>query len=627
MNRGGGYSYSDLYLLGEMEQYFVDIQIELGKVSDGINYSSCRTIIDRINTDKTSLECYINCLPSDIDEKIDQPFTMKVSDIMDYLCTIDATKIKTDNIIDLKKNVSYTGISYEKEKLDYLTLEHFVGSSHKTKDAISHCNYDKFTHDDYVDEYTKIFKDTYASEYKKYLDDKGNFSEQDFLDSLVIEESYYKKKSGYVEELLESLGQLTIILPVVEGVLNREVFTEDRTTDDEAAGKISNAMIQLFTLGEGVIASKGIGALRTVAVSVAGDVTATTISVTGERLKLPRGLTMAMAFIAANGVQNGMIKTFKTPGGRTIEIGKAESVADASKAGKYSVEIKGGTYENLDAILKKYDLSEAEYLNLSRTPQHKLNPEYRELVYKIRMELTSDVTDASGVVRPGTRVSKSIDKDTFEKFYTQDDEARLSGCVALQRDTDALVNDLDIINSTGLKFEGSNFVDKKGNPNVFYIVDGELMKSQPDLVVRVSATADGIEISDKVAQQFNKKYPDYKYNGYSITDVSSSNDTYLNEIWTRQSHSQVKELSGLTGISEENIVTEPAQWYNRTTNPDTGTGITLNQGSSNAMGIPEFYAGKGRVGIANGHIYKVEGDIRTLVGTIDEDGFIYLIGK
>ena len=67
--------------------------------------------------------------------------------------------------------------------------------------------------------------------------------------------------------------------------------------------------------------------------------------------------------------------------------------------------------------------------------------------------------------------------------------------------------------------------------------------------------------------------------------------------------------------------------YNRPTNSDTGTGITLNQGSSNAMGIPEFYAGKGRVGIANGHIYKVEGDVRTLVGTIDEDGFIYLVGK
>ena len=170
-------------------------------------------------------------------------------------------------------------------------------------------------------------------------------------------------------------------------------------------------------------------------------------------------------------------------------------------------------------------------------------------------------------------------------------------------------------------------MDKKGNPNVFYIIDGELMKAQPDLVVRVSATTDAVEISDSVAQQFNKKYPDYTYNGYSVTDVTSSNDTYLNEIWTKHSESQVDELSRLTGISKDNIVTEQAQWYNRITNPDTGTGITLNQGSSNAMGIPEFYASKGRVGISNGHIYKVEGDVRTLVGTIDEDGFIYLVGK
>ena len=82
-----------------------------------------------------------------------------------------------------------------------------------------------------------------------------------------------------------------------------------------------------------------------------------------------------------------------------------------------------------------------------------------------------------------------------------------------------MVSDLDIINSTGLKFEGSNFVDKMGNPNVFYIIDGELMKAQPDLVVRVSATTDAVEISDNVAQQFNKKYPGYTYNGYGITEL------------------------------------------------------------------------------------------------------------
>ena len=144
-------------------------------------------------------------------------------------------------------------------------------------------------------------------------------------------------------------------------------------------------------------------------------------------------------------------------------------------------------------------------------------------------------------------------------------------------------------------------------------------------MVRVSATIDGIEISEKVVQQFNAKYPDYKYNGYSIADVSSSNDTYLNEIWTRHSQSQVEELSRLTGISEENIITEQAKWYNRTTNPDTGTGITLNQGSSNEMGIPEFYANQGRVNIKNGNIYRVEGKERTLVGTINKKGIIKLL--
>ena len=67
--------------------------------------------------------------------------------------------------------------------------------------------------------------------------------------------------------------------------------------------------------------------------------------------------------------------------------------------------------------------------------------------------------------------------------------------------------------------------------------------------------------------------------------------------------------------------------YNRPTNPDTGTGITLNQGSSNAMGIPEFYAGKGKVDINNGHIYRVEGNTRTLVGIIKKNGKIKIIGN
>lgn len=117
------------------------------------------------------------------------------------------------------------------------------------------------------------------------------------------------------------------------------------------------------------------------------------------------------------------------------------------------------------------------------------------------------------------------------------------------------------------------------------------------------------------------------YNGYSISDNSSGNNTYLNEIWNRNRDRQVGDLAEHSGIARENIVTEEARWYNRTNNPDTGTGITLNQGQNGTQqfGIPEFYAKNRRVGIANGNIYRVEGNTRVLVGTIDEFGLIELI--
>lgn len=182
-----------------------------------------------------------------------------------------------------------------------------------------------------------------------------------------------------------------------------------------------------------------------------------------------------------------------------------------------------------------------------------------------------------------------------------------------------------MIDSTGLRFEGSKFVDGEGNPNVFYLVEGELMSGQPDLVVRVSATTEPIELADEIIEKFSEKYPDYLYNGFKIDDVSSANNTYLNEIWTRNSEKQVGNLSRITGISSDNIVTEEAKYYNRVTNPDTGTGITLNQGDSTTMGLPEFFANKGRVGIQNGQIFRIEGKDKKLVGLIDEDGLIQLL--
>ena len=240
-------------------------------------------------------------------------------------------------------------------------------------------------------------------------------------------------------------------------------------------------------------------------------------------------------------------------------ISRHINYTDISQMEFPNVEIKGGTYNCLNKVLKKYDLREIEYLNLSITPQHKLNDNSRKLVYNIRMDLTSDVTDDFGIVVPGTRICKSIDEEAFNSFYSDGDNATLGGCIALQRDIEVMTTDLEIIDSTGLRFEGSNFVDDDGNPKVFYIIDGELKNYQSDLVVRVSATTEALNLSNVVEDNFMKKYPNYRYNGYFIGDINSSNETYLNEIWTRQSKNQIKKLAEYTGIREDNIVIEEAR--------------------------------------------------------------------
>ena len=290
---------------------------------------------------------------------------------------------------------------------------------------------------------------------------------------------------------------------------------------------------------------------------------------------------------------------------------------------------KGGSYERLDSILKKYGISEVEYLNITRTPQHLLPEAERELAYKIRMELTADVTDSTGVLLPGTRICKAITSDVYNMHWKDGDDAVIGNCIALERDMKVLADATEIVDSTGLRYDGSKFVDGD-KTNVFYLVEGNLMDDQPDVVIRVSATTNAVELNDNVLNKYYSIYPGktykvydedgIKYKEYAIDDISSSNDTYLNAIWTKQSRGQADYLSDISGVSRDNIVLEEAMSYNRANNPDMGIAITLHQGKSNEFGRPEFFAGNGLVNICDGKVYRIDGKYKIVVGVIDHKG-------
>jgi len=287
--------------------------------------------------------------------------------------------------------------------------------------------------------------------------------------------------------------------------------------------------------------------------------------------------------------------------------------------------VKGGSYENLDAILEKHNLTREEYLHLTRQPQHQLNPEYRNELIQIRMELTADVTNEAGVVTPGTRVAKAVSEEQFLEHYGDGNKASIKGCAGLERDVLCMGSDSEIVDSLGLRYRGTDFIDESGKPRTFYIIDGAIRPDQPEIVVRISATTESVELSDSLLQEYGSVHPDKLYEGYAINDVTSDNGTYLNQRWTRQSRAQVPELSETSGMKEEYITTENAVDANYSWNPDRGHGLTLNQGDSNALGIPEFTTNNKLVGVCNGNIYRVEDTKLVLVGTIDEDGYISLI--
>ena len=486
---------------------------------------------------------------------------------------------------------------------------------------------------DFSNQYVTMYENLKAN----LVDEDGNqITLEEYLDQLVSMGEFSHTKDQPFRQFLSAVLDITIILPLIEACTGTDYITDEDLSDFERGMKGVGAVVGAFSLGTSYVAMKGAGfatqeILMNMGKAVAIDAASTTTSYwTGyacNEMGLPLPLTLMLSMGAGMGTSYGLnriiigdvciTKYSMDRGGKLPDINNV----DIDGGG---IVIRGGSYDKLKNILSKYNLSEAEYLNISRTPQHQLPQAERELAFKIRMELTADVTNEAGVILAGTEISKSIDADNFAKFFQDGDTASLGGCIALKRDTDALTDATNIVDSTGLRFDGSKFVNESGKPNVFYIVEGELMEGKVDAVVRISATTDAVELSDSVANKFHNKYPNYKYNGYDITDNSSANNTYLNEIWTKQSQKQVPELSALSGVSEDNIIQEEARFYNRRTNPDTGTGITLNQGNANSFGIPEFSTVNGRVGIKNGNIFRIEGKNRIPVGVIDEVGEIEL---
>lgn len=317
--RGGSSTCSQLpYKLKQMEKYFLDIQQALDDVRETTVYSSCKEKIDRIETDEIRLNCYLRELPADIRELVDMPFAREVRDSMDYLCQIDVTKVKTDNIVGVKARVPRSKGVYRKKDVDKLTLEYFIGSTRKSADGVN------LALDEYVEEYRKSFKDWYINGYMKYTDENGKLSEQEFLNLLAIKETVYKKEVGVVEDMLEDIFQATIVGLVIEGVYGKELMTKDRLSSDECSDKYKDAAIRAVTLDWGFAATGGKQAVKRIAGSMLEDVTASTGSVLVRHMNIPGKLGIACEFLTGCGISKRVGELVRNPFRKRFEFVTAD---------------------------------------------------------------------------------------------------------------------------------------------------------------------------------------------------------------------------------------------------------------------------------------------------------------
>lgn len=248
------------------------------------------------------------------------------------------------------------------------------------------------------------------------------------------------------------------------------------------------------------------------------------------------------------------------------------------------------SYNNLDDICKDKGITIDEFVTLSRTPESELSDSQLKIVYDIRIKMTESVAP-NGTVIAGTRMCKAQGLMAFDQWTVSKDgePQKISGCAALADDFNVLKTPTEIVNVEGLLYSPTGDGTLTGNPYVY---------------------ADGKSITEVINSDGNL---DTK--PFITTEFDAPADGFTIRV-SPTSSGEVDRLVGITGISSERYdLSGAATVYEG--NPNTGTGITLNQGDD-SLGIPEFYGGLQDVSNAKNYLW-LNGE-KIYIGEKDANG-------
>ncbi|WP_081848520.1 hypothetical protein [Clostridium sp. KNHs205] len=337
-----GYSTNLLFDFVDLDDLCKDIEGELDSQSLGAGFSSQGQRIDEFVEHRRALLNYTSDVLYDIDEYLENPLYKGFNNAIDRMAAIDMRDAKTDNTIGLQEHTSlYVGAGrYDEVGGDMLSLnlEDFIGSRNKNK---SLTNYQKV--DDFADLFAKDYEDLVNND----KIDPSKKTLQEYLDSLVLKEFTHKKDAPFWKELLESLSEITVVIPMIEAATGKTLVTGDYLTGDEQAFKVVSGVVSLATLGYGAygaIVTKGGGA--TFGKIFAADILAEAVSgstvIVCDKAGVPSTVTVALAIFL--GSTTGVIadKAFLK---NTPLLKNGIEIDDTVKYKKYWDDVANGKYD------------------------------------------------------------------------------------------------------------------------------------------------------------------------------------------------------------------------------------------------------------------------------------------
>ena len=241
-----------------------------------------------------ALFIYVGCAHPHVSEVLDFPlYTDFKSNATESLSHIVLDDIRTDNTFGMEEHVEVNDAGYlrvDSRVKEDLGFSDFFGIT----DIRPQDGYPVLENVETVGEFASLFRADYDRMKPEGMDINT------FLEGYLTYGEY--EHTGYhpVRDFLSGLADVTIIIPVIDAILGKDIITGETLNDFERGMKAAGAAIDLFTLGQAMVLAGGVEAgagiiVKTLAVEMVSNAAGYSAGYAANEMGMPLPVTWILS--------------------------------------------------------------------------------------------------------------------------------------------------------------------------------------------------------------------------------------------------------------------------------------------------------------------------------------------